>query len=57
MILLKYSKESNFTKKEVMRDNSNTFIYVVAGIILLHFLVGFIWLMIKLSKKKEDKED
>ena len=40
-----------------MRDDSNTFIYVVAGIIVLHFLVGFIWLIIKLSKKKEDKEN
>jgi ABC-type glycerol-3-phosphate transport system permease component len=40
-----------------MRDDSNTFIYVVAGIIVLHFLVGFIWLIIKLSKRKEDKEN
>lgn len=38
-----------------MRDNSNTFMYVVAGIILLHFVVGFIWLIYKFSKKKEDK--
>jgi len=37
-----------------MRDNSNTFMYVVAGIILLHFIVGFVWLIIKFSKKKED---
>lgn len=27
--------------------------YVVAGIILLHFIVGFVWLMYKFSKKKE----
>lgn len=40
-----------------MRDDSNTFIYVVAGIIVLHFLVGFIWLIIKLSEKKDDKEN
>ena len=40
-----------------MRDNSNAFIYVIAGIVVLHFLVGFIWLMIKLSKKKDDKEN
>ena len=40
-----------------MRDNSNTFMYVVAGIIILHFLVGFIWLMLKLSKKKEAKNE
>lgn len=36
-----------------MRDNSNTFIYVVAGIIILHFVVGFAWLIVKLSKKKD----
>lgn len=42
-------------KISVMRDNSNTFIYVVAGVIILHFIVGFIWLMYKFSKKKEDK--
>lgn len=38
-----------------MRDNSNTFMYIVAGIIILHFIVGFIWLMYKFSNKKEDK--
>ena len=38
-----------------MRD-SNTFMYLVGGIILLHFLVGFVWLIQKFSKKKEDKE-
>ncbi len=27
--------------------------YVVAGVILLHFVVGFVWLMYKFSKKKE----
>ncbi|CAM3767968.1 CcmD family protein [Flavobacterium gelidilacus] len=35
-----------------MRDNSNTFIYVVAGIVLLHFIVGFVWLIYKMTKKK-----
>ncbi len=44
-----------FDKIKIMRDNSNTFMYVVAGIILLHFIVGFIWLIIKLSKKKDGK--
>jgi hypothetical protein len=38
-----------------MRGNSNTFIYIVGGVILLHFLIGFGWLLFKLSKKKEDK--
>lgn len=36
-----------------MRDNSNTFIYVVAGIILLHFVIGFAWLVYKLTKKND----
>lgn len=44
-----------FAEKTNMRDSSNTLIYIVAGIIVLHFVVGFIWLAIKLSKKKEDK--
>ncbi|WP_339920885.1 hypothetical protein [uncultured Flavobacterium sp.] len=40
-----------------MRDSSNTFIYVVAGIIILHFVVGLAWLVYKLAKKnEEDKE-
>ncbi|SEK30797.1 hypothetical protein SAMN04488008_101241 [Maribacter orientalis] len=39
-----------------MRGNSNTLIYIIAGIVLLHFVVGFIWLIYKLNKKKE-KED
>ena len=39
-----------------MRDGSNTTIYIIAGIILLHFVIGFIWLAIKLGKKKEDKQ-
>jgi len=37
-----------------MRDDSNTFIYWVGGIILLHFLVGFIWLIVKFSKKNDE---
>ena len=38
-----------------MRDNSNTFIYAVGAIILLHFIVGFVWLIYKFSKKKKDE--
>jgi hypothetical protein len=41
--------------KKIMRDSSNTFLYVVGGIILFHFIVGFIWLIYKFFKKKEDK--
>ena len=40
-----------FTEKSDMRD-SNTFMYIVGGIILLHFGVGFIWLWVKMNKKK-----
>jgi heme/copper-type cytochrome/quinol oxidase subunit 4 len=39
-----------------MRSSSNTIIYIVAGIIILHFVVGFIWLIYKLNKKKEKEE-
>ena len=35
-----------------MRGNSNTFIYIVAAIVLLHFIVGFVWLIYKMNKKK-----
>ncbi len=35
-----------------MRDGSNLTIYIVGGIILLHFLAGFIYLMYKMNKKK-----
>ncbi|SDF35305.1 hypothetical protein SAMN04487992_11270 [Cellulophaga baltica] len=37
-----------------MRGNSNLTLYIVAGIIILHFVVGFIWLMIKMNKKNND---
>jgi len=40
-----------------MRSDSNTLIYIIGGIILLHFVVGFIWLAFKMSKKKDDNEE
>lgn len=40
-----------------MRGDSNTLIYSIGGIILLHFIVGFIWLAIKMTKKKDDNVD
>lgn len=40
-----------------MRSDSNTLIYVIAGVILLHFVVGFIWLAIKMTKKKDNSLD
>lgn len=40
-----------------MRSDSNTLIYVIAGVILLHFVVGFIWLAIKMINKKDNSVD
>ena len=40
-----------------MRDSSTTFTTIIAGIIIIHFLIGFIWLVIKLSKKDKDEEE
>lgn len=34
-----------------MNDNSNTIIYIVAAVILLHFIVGFGYLIYKMNKK------
>ena len=39
-----------------MRDSSNTFIYIVAGIIILHFVIGFAWLVYKLTKKEDSNK-
>lgn len=36
-----------------MRDGSNLTIYIVAGIIIGHFLIGFIYLIYKMLKKKQ----
>ena len=36
-----------------MRD-SNSWIYIIAGIIILHFIVGFIFLIRKMSGGKND---
>jgi hypothetical protein len=35
-----------------MRDISNLTLYIVAGIIIAHFLMGFIYLLYKMSKRK-----
>ncbi len=35
-------------------NNSNTTIYIVAAIIILHFVIGFAYLIYKMTKK-EDK--
>ncbi|TYP99836.1 hypothetical protein C7447_101441 [Tenacibaculum adriaticum] len=31
---------------------SNTFIYIIASIIILHFIAGFAYLIYKMNKKK-----
>ncbi len=35
-----------------MRDGSNLTIYIVGAVIIAHFLVGFIYLIYKMNKKK-----
>jgi len=35
-----------------MRDGSNVTLYIVAGVVIFHFLVGFIYLLYKMTKKK-----
>ena len=34
-----------------MEQNSNTFIYIIAAVILLHFVAGFAFLIYKMNKK------
>ena len=48
--IIKFMGVYSFIKK--MRDNSNTFIYIVGAIVLLHFIVGFVWLIYKMKKRK-----
>jgi flagellar biogenesis protein FliO len=36
-----------------MRTDSNEFIYAVATIVIIHFVIGFIWLWRKMNKKKK----
>ena len=40
-----------------MRGDSNTGIYVVAAIIILHFVVGFAFLIYKMNKKPKNKKE
>lgn len=35
-----------------MRNGSNLTIYIVAVVIIVHFLAGFIYLLYKMNKKK-----
>lgn len=44
----------SFVKTSIMRDDSNLTIYIIAGIIIAHFLVGFIYLIYKMNKKKDE---
>jgi len=34
-----------------MKDDSNLTLYIVAGIIIAHFLIGFIYLIYKMNTK------
>lgn len=36
-------------------NNSNTTLYIVAAVIILHLVVGFGYLLYKMTKKKEEK--
>ncbi len=40
-----------------MRSDSNMLIYIIGGVISLHFVVGFIWLAIKMNKKKDNSAE
>jgi len=40
-----------------MRGDSNTGIYIVAGIVILHFIVGFAWLIYKMNQKPKGKKE
>lgn len=35
--------------------NSNTTLYIVAGVIIIHFVVGFGYLVYKMTKKDKSK--
>ncbi len=36
-----------------MGRDSNMIIYVIGGIVILHFVIGIIWLIIKLGRKSD----
>lgn len=40
-----------------MRGESNLGIYIVAGIVVLHFIVGFAFLIYKMNKKPKNKKE
>lgn len=42
-------------KNSIAMRDSNTWMYIVGGIVLLHFIVGFIYLIRKMQPRKEDK--
>ncbi len=45
-------KPFTFGKKYLQMRDSNVFMYVIMGVIILYFIVGFIWLWYKMNKKK-----
>jgi len=36
-----------------MGRDSNVIVYIIGGIVLLHFIVGILWLIIKLGRKSD----
>jgi type IV secretory pathway VirB3-like protein len=36
-----------------MGRDSNSIIYIIGAVILLHFLLGILWLIIKLGRKRD----
>ncbi len=46
----------NLRSKKDM-GSSNTFVNIIMGIVILHFIVGFGWLFWKLNGPVKDKED
>nr|WP_181898258.1 hypothetical protein [Allomuricauda sp.] len=50
--MLTFEKIAPFVANSYAMGRDNTLIYVIAGIILLHFIVGIGYLLYKLTKKK-----
>jgi hypothetical protein len=38
-----------------MGRDSNTIIYIIGGIIVLHFIIGILWLILKLGRKRDSE--
>jgi hypothetical protein len=38
-----------------MGRDSNSIIYIIGGIIVLHFIIGMLWLILKLGRKRDSE--